>query len=76
MSKLDVKSFIDLLSNKTCEGFNRIPVYVLYDAHEMLLDPMASLFDKIYNTKFIPEQWKVSKIIPIYKKGNKAEIEN
>ena len=40
------------------------------------LNPMAKLFEKIYTTSKIPEQWKVSKIIPTFKKGNKNEIEN
>ena len=38
--------------------------------------PMTDLFGAIYRTGKIPDQWKVSKIIPIFKKGNKTEIEN
>ena len=30
----------------------------------------------MYATGLLPEQWKVSKIIPIFKKCNKNEIEN
>ena len=37
---------------------------------------MSALFNNIYNTKCIPEQWKVAKIIPIFKKGSKNQIEN
>ena len=37
---------------------------------------MSALFDKIYLTKKVPDQWKVSKIIPIHKKGSKTAIEN
>ena len=37
---------------------------------------MAVLFDKIYNTKAIPEQWLISKVIPIHKKGSISNIEN
>ena len=48
----------------------------MFDAREPLLDPMAALFSKIYNTGQLPEQWKVSKIIPTHKKGSKNEIEN
>ena len=29
-----------------------------------------------YHTGLIPDQWKVSKIIPIFKKGDKNKIEN
>jgi hypothetical protein len=41
-----------------------------------LLTPFSVLFNKIYTTQKIPEQWKVSKIIPIFKKGNVNLIEN
>ena len=34
------------------------------------------LTEKIYYTQKIPEQWKVSKIIPVFKKGNVHQIEN
>ena len=64
------------LPNKKCEGFDRIPVCMLKDSCEIILDPISSLFSKIYATGQIPEQWKVSKIIPIFKKGSKNEIEN
>ena len=72
----DVKSSLFDLPNKKCEGFDRIPVCALYDARATLLDPFSLLFDKIYRTCTIPEQWKVSKIIPIFKKGSKINIEN
>ena len=72
----DVKECMSELKNKKCEGFDRIPVCMIYDARELLLPPMAVLFNSIYQTLKIPEQWKVSKIIPIFKKGNKTEIEN
>ena len=64
----DVKICMSELKNKKCEGFDRIPVCMIYDARDMLLPPMAALFNSIYQTLKIPEQWKVSKIIPIFKK--------
>ena len=65
----DVKSCLYNLSNKKCKGFDRIPVCALYDACATLLAPLSLLFDKIYATCTIREQWKVAKIIPIFKKG-------
>ena len=61
----DVKSCLYDLSNKKCEGFDRIPVCALYDARATLLAPLSLLFDKIYTTCTIPEQSKVAKIINI-----------
>ena len=47
---------------------------MLFDAKDVLLAPFTEPFAKIYSTGKIPDQWKVSKIIPIFKKGSKTEI--
>ena len=66
MTLNDVKICLDELSNKKCEGFDRIPVCMIYDAREKLLPPMATLFNDIYNTNKIPDQWKIAKIVPTF----------
>ena len=76
MDKADVEECIDMLKNKKCEGFDRIPVCVIKDAKNPLLDPMCKLLKNIYATGQLPEQWKVSKIVPIFKKCYKTKIEN
>ena len=51
----DVKSCMSELNSKKCEGFDRIPLCVLHDSRETLLEPLSSLFDKnlqhLYNTR-------------------------
>ena len=76
MTRDDVKECMSDLGTKKCEGFDRIPVCTLYHSRTPLLDPMTALFDNIYKTKTLPEQWKVAKIIHIFKKGSKNKIEN
>ena len=76
MDKADVKMCVDMLKNKKCEGFDRVPVCVIKDARLPLFDPLCKLFKNIYATGQLPEQWKVSKIVPIFKKGCKTKIEN
>ena len=66
MSESDVKECIVDLPNKKCEGFDRLPVCMLRDSCDLILKPFTSLFSKIYATGQIPEQWKVSKIMPIF----------
>ena len=51
-------------------------MHLQVDGLEHLLDPLTKLFKLIYNTKQIPQQWLVSKITPIFKKGPKQNIEN
>ena len=76
MTELDIKCCLDELKNVKCEGFDRIPVCVICDARDKLLPPLVALSDQIYLSYKIPEQWKVTKIVPTFKKGSKVQIEN
>jgi hypothetical protein len=49
---------------------------MLYDARDILNAPLSALFRKIYEQKTIPDKWKISKIISIYKKGSKSKVKN
>ena len=76
MSKDDViKAMLDV-KPKLSEGYDRLPPIMLHDARDILSTPFTTLFKKIYEQKTIPEQWKISKVIPIFKKGSKTKIEN
>ena len=76
MSKDDViKAMLDV-KPKLSEGYDRLPPIMLHDARDILSTPFTTLFKKIYEPKTIPEQWKISKVIPIFKKGSKTKIEN
>ena len=76
MNENDIKECVMSLKRKNCEGFDRIPVSIIIDAIDILLPPLTTLFRLIYDQKKIPDQWKMAKIIPIFKKGNKSHIEN
>ena len=76
MQKNDVEEVLLDLSSKKCEGFDCIPPCILKDSSHLLLNPLSTLFNKIYSTGLIPEQWKISKIVPNFKKGTKNQIEN
>ena len=61
---------------KNCEGEDRIPQRIMIDGIEVLLAPLTALFKRIYEQKEIPEQWKLAKITPVHKKGNKNDVTN
>ena len=76
MSILEVKKCLESIKVKNSEGYDRIPQRVLVDGTEHLLAPLSKLFQLIYHEQSIPEQWRISKIIPVHKKGSKHVIEN
>ena len=57
MTENDVRICLGKLNNKKCEGFDRIPVCMLLYAKVKILSPMADLFNPIYQTCKIPDQW-------------------
>jgi len=62
------------LKSKKCYGYDNIPLLVLKDGAQILAEPFTSLFKMIYQSGIIPDQWKISRTIPLYKKGNKNDM--
>ena len=67
---------IKSLKSKNCEGYDRIPVRILIDSIPVTLPLLNNLLNLIYVQKTIPEQWKISKVMPIPKAGDPLKIEN
>ena len=76
MTETDLTDCLKNIKIKNCEGFDRIPQRVLVDGAQILITPLKGLFQRIYYQNALPEQWLISKIIPIHKKGPKNKIEN
>ena len=76
MKEDDVINAIKSLNSKNSEGHDRIPVRIIVDGIDYVSKPLTILFNNIYNTNKLPEQWLISKIIPILKKGTASKIEN
>ena len=76
MADNDILECLRNIKIKNCEGFDRIPQRILVDGAQVLVLPLKVLFQKIYFQNTLPEQWLISKITPIHKKGPKNKIEN
>ena len=61
---------------KNSYGYNNIPMRVLKDGAAQLAEPYCKLMRMIYQSKEIPEQWKVARIIPLHKKDTKNNFGN
>ena len=58
-------SGIDLLSSKICK-----------DAFLILTDQLVHLFNCSLNSETFPDKWKVAKILPLYKGGDRENVNN
>ena len=76
MTNEDILECLQNIKTKNCEGFDRIPQRILVDGATILLTPLRGLMRRIYFQNKLPDQWLISKITPIHKKGPKDKIEN
>jgi hypothetical protein len=74
MTKQWVVAVLKGLKIKNCEGYDRLPLRILNEGCDQISETVADLFNKIYKEKRVPQQWKVAKVIPLYKKGDASEI--
>jgi hypothetical protein len=72
----DVMSAVKKLkSNRVC-GPDNIPAFIVVDCITCIVEPLCHIYNLILQTTIYPEMWKLSKIIPIFKSGDKSDIKN
>ena len=71
MTPENIRNAFKSIKIKNSEGYDRIPQRILNEGMEFLIEPCIKLFNLIYTHKKLPEQWSISKIIPLFKKGSK-----
>ena len=76
MSSVNIRKAVLSIKMKNSEDEDRIPQRILIDGGDVLLDPLTRLFSNVYIQNVIPEQWKMSKITPVHKKGLKNDVKN
>lgn len=75
-SESEVLTSLKKIKPKLTVGPDLIPAFLLRDCACIFAFPLASLFNLSLNSGIFPEVWKYSKIIPVFKKGDKSNIEN
>jgi len=72
----DVEASIDLLKSSKAMGFDEIPGNTLKHLKTFITKPLCWLFNVIMDNGIVPKAWKISKITPIHKKGDKSSVLN
>lgn len=67
---------IKKLKNKTTQGPDKVPCFLVKDCAFALLRPLYYIFNLSLKSKIFPSVWKEARITPIFKKGNLNDITN
>lgn len=72
----DVYKSLRKLKPKFTTGPDKIPAFLIRDCASVLAQPLKILFNLAIETTTFPNMWKMSKIVPVFKKGERANVEN
>ena len=64
------------LKRRKASGVDNFPPGLLKDAALVLTKPLTFIINLSLETGVVPSEWKVAKVIPLYKSGSQAEIDN
>lgn len=68
----DVLNAIQRLKNSKSLGPDLLPVSVLKGCAEFLATPLSFIFNMCLRSGTFPSQWKISRVVPVHKKGSRS----
>ena len=74
-SSLVHKLLRNINSNKA-QGPDGIHGKILKNCAGSLAYPLSIIFKMSYNCGYIPNEWKLANVVPVFKKGKKSDVEN
>lgn len=72
----EIKDAICQLKNRKSPGEDSIPAELLKAGGNVSVERLESLFQNIWKSKAVPQDWRNAVIVPLYKKGSKSECNN
>ena len=76
VSETEVLRELQKLKNKKSVGIDGISVQTLKSCADILIKPITHLINRSLMEGKVPKAWKVAKIIPLHKKGDKSNPDN
>lgn len=72
----DVKNAISQIKANMTMGPDNIPAFLIRDCAILLAYPLCIIYNMIIENSVFPDLWKLSKVTPIFKKGDNTDITN
>ena len=76
ISPESVQSKLQALNISSAPGPDGIHPQVLHNASQTLSTPLAILYRRSLDTGCVPQDWKLGRVVPIFKKGDKRDPNN
>ena len=75
-SAFEVDLAVEKLKRHKSPGVDQIPAELIKEGGRTIRYQIHKLIVSIWNIEKLPEEWKESIIVPIYKKGDKTDCNN
>jgi hypothetical protein len=76
ISEADISAAIALIKNSFTAGHDQIPAFLVKDCKTIFIQPLLTIFNASLRQSKFPFLWKISKIIPVFKNGDRSIIDN
>lgn len=76
ISENEIIEIMKATKNKTTAGFDEISTKTVLNIIDIIVRPMAFLFNQSLYQGCFPNVFKTALVLPIYKKGTKTDVEN
>lgn len=76
VSESEVLSSLKRIPSKPIIGPDLIPAFLIRDCAGVFCAPLHILFNLILKTSTFPDIWKTSRVSPVFKKGNRNDVNN
>ena len=76
ISDCDINRAVKKIKPNLTMGPDGVPAFFIKDCVTCLLQPLCFLFNLIICKATFPDRWKTAKVVPVYKSGDKHNIQN
>ena len=74
--KQEIINIVSDFSSKKSAGHDDISNFLLKGVISSIADPLAHIFNLSLSNGIVPESMKIAKVIPLFKKGDKLDVNN
>ena len=75
-TRYEIIDIVSALKNKKSAGHDEIDNFILKGVISSIADPLEYIFNVSLSTGQVPEQMKIAKVIPLFKKGDSLDTSN